>query len=595
LRNRVFVRGSDAQKGYTALTREVIVPVLDDPKTIERRENLPKVSTGNVGLDKILLGGIPAGRTTLLSGGPGCGKTLVGLEYLVRGAQAGEPGILVPFEERTDAIRANALTLGWDLAALERDQKLAIVNARIDRGTLVSGSFDLQGMLAIIEGLARDLGATRLVLDAIDILLRYYDNPAREREQLFLLHDWLIERGFTTILTVKRSGEEAGIRQYEFMDYLADCVLHLDQRVAEQVTTRRIRVVKYRGSDSGHNEYPYVTTPKGVRIIPISDIELRHIPLTERMTSGHPVLDDILGGGYFRGSSILIAGPSGTGKTTLASVFMRAACARKERVLFVGFEESPESIVQSMLSSGTDLRSAVESGALYPITAMPEALGAEEHLMRILGSFDQFRPHHVVVDAVSAAVRIGSGRTAFELVVRLLNACRGQGSTAILLNQTIGIAERAAIAGEELSSLVDAILHLRFVEIGGETNRVLSILKSRGTAHSNQLREFRITSQGIDILPVFGGAGGVVTGAARQEQEMREAAEARQLVGFLVTKRKEIARRRAELAAETARMAASIEEAESELANMELEVKESDVGRSVRSRMRQAKFVADEK
>lgn len=274
---------------------------------------LPKTPTGNPGLDRILRGGLPKGRTTLFSGGPGCGKSLLALEFVLRGAEEGEPGIYVPFEERADSVRTNALTLGWDLAAMERDRRLFIVDTYIDHETVVSGTFDLKGMLAIVEGVVRDIGGKRLVLDAIDVLLRYYHDPAREREQLFALNDWLLERGLTSVLTVKRSGSTENHSRYEFLDYLADCVIQLDQRVTDQVTTRRLRVIKYRGSDYGRNEYPYVTAAGGLRMVPISDVELRHRRLGEPVTSGSARLDEVLGGGYLRSSCVMISGASGAG------------------------------------------------------------------------------------------------------------------------------------------------------------------------------------------------------------------------------------------------------------------------------------------
>jgi len=396
--------------------------------------------------------------------------------------------------------------------------------------------------------------------------------------------------GVTSLVTVKRSEGSEGSSRYEFLDYLADCVIHLNQRVADQVTTRRLRVVKYRGSDSGHNEYPYVTSAEGLKVIPISEVELRHQPLEERLTSGQFALDEVLGGGFFRGGCVLIAGVSGTGKTTLASIFARAACGRGERVLFLSFEESAESIVQSMLSSGTDLRPALDSGVLRPLTAMPEALGAEEHLIRFLEALEQFSPHHVILETISAAVRMGSGRAAFEYVVRLMNACRQRGTTVLFTDQTVSDRDEATIAGKPFSSLVDTIVFLRYVEIGGETNRVLSAVKSRGSYHSNQLREFRITSRGVEILPVYAGEGGMLTGAARQGREVREAAEARRLGGALEAKRKEIARRKAELEAENARLLAAVQQAETELAGMELEAARNEESRSKRGRMRQGKF-----
>ena len=536
-----------------------------------RPRPLPKTPTGNTGLDKILQGGLPRGRTTLFSGGPGCGKSLLALEFAIRGAEAGEPGIYVSFEERASAVRVNAATLGWDIETLEREKKLFLLDSPVQQETIVTGNFDLKALLAIIDGLTQELGGKRLVLDAIDVLLRYYNDTFREREQLFALNDWLLDRELTSILTVKRDEGADGNSRYEFLDYLADCVIHLDQRVVDQVTTRRLRVVKYRGSDYGRNEYPYVTGLGGLRMIPVSSVEMMHKAPGGPVSSGQEHLDQVLGGGYLQGSCIMIAGASGTGKTTLACTFARGAAERGERVLYISFEESIEAIVGSLLSSGTDLRPGLKSGVIRALTAMPESMGVEEHLLRILDVTDDFQPQHMVVDAISAARRMGSDRAAFEFLVRLLNACRERGITALIVNQTTGDAVALEIAGDHISSLLDAILFLRYVESGGETNRVISVVKSRGTRHSNQIREFRITDEGVELADIYAAEGGVLTGTARQEKEARDAIDLRKIQALTEAKQREIERRRAELQAESARLSAAIAQAEIELQNMHIE------------------------
>jgi circadian clock protein KaiC len=482
-------------------------------------------------------------------------------------------------------VRTNALTLGWDLAQWEREGQFYL-DARVEHDTVIAGSFDLKGLLAIIDGIIQEIGARRLALDAIDVALRFYNDPAREREQLFVLNDWLLERGITTAITVKRSEGQENSFRYEFLDYLADCVIHLDQRVADQVTTRRLRVVKYRGSDYGRNEFPYVTTCGGLRVIPISTTELRHKPLGESVTSGHPALDETLGGGYRQAACVLIAGASGTGKTTLASTFARAACERGERVLYISFEESVEGIISAMMSSQTDLRPAIRSGALRTLTAMPEAMGAEEHLVRIIDALLDFSPQHAILDAISAARRFGNERAGFDFLVRLLYPCRERGITVLVLNQTPGAVLAGSLSGEEVSSVVDTIVFLRYVEVGGETNRVVSVVKSRGSAHSNQIREFRITASGIDFAKVYTGEGGVLTGAARQEQEALDAVELRRHGALIEAKQREIARRKAELESENARLAAAIGQAEAELQGMELEQIELRESRRERGSLR---------
>ncbi|HKD80445.1 MAG TPA: circadian clock protein KaiC [Candidatus Angelobacter sp.] len=543
---------------------------------------LPRVPTGNAGFDQVLRGGLPQSRTTLFSGGPGTGKSILGLEFLVRGTMAGEPGVLVVFEERPAAIRANALTLGWDLAALEQRKLLLLIDGHIDYEMTTSGSFDLKGLLSIVEGAAREIKAERLVFDAIDVLLRYFNDSAREREQLFLLNDWLVDHKFTSVLTVKRGSASEANGHYEFLDYLADCVVHMDQRVREQVTTRRLRVIKYRGSDYGKNEYPYIAGPGGLKFIPLSGAELRHKPLGPPVTSGSRKLDEILGGGYPQGCCVLISGPSGTGKTTLSSVFACAAAKRKEKVLFIGFEESIEALVGSMLSSGTDLRPSLKSGILRSLTAMPETMGIEEHLVRVVDVMREFSPQHVVLDAISAVRRTGAAQASFDFLVRLITVCRESGITLLVVNQTDESGKAGDIAGQQASSLVDTIVALRYIESGGETNRIIDVVKSRGMHHSNQLREFRITNHGVDIAEVYASGGGVLTGTARVEKEAEDDLDLRRAEAQMAAKKAEVNRRKAELEAETARLQAALGAAEIEVSELEIEAARARENRAAR-------------
>ena len=306
---------------------------------------LAKAASYISGLDEILYGGLPEGRTTLLEGSPGTGKSIVGLEFLYRGALAGETGIFITFEERADSVRRNAGTLGWDIEDLEKADKLAIIEARMDPETVVSGDFNLKALLAIIEGQSNAIGAKRIVFDALDVLMRLFDNSNRERSEMYYLKEWLLDHKMTAILTVKASGGNTLFDRYEFLEFMADCVIRLIQRPGEWVSTRELQVIKYRGSDFGRNAYPFVIQPGGISVIPISEFGLEHQAMGPHDSSGNEQMDSVLGGGYRRGSATLIAGSSGTGKTTMAITFVKAACDRGQKVLYLSFEESEAAIV----------------------------------------------------------------------------------------------------------------------------------------------------------------------------------------------------------------------------------------------------------
>ncbi|MBW1700355.1 MAG: circadian clock protein KaiC [Deltaproteobacteria bacterium] len=504
-------------------------------------KNLEKAPTHIKGLDEILEGGLPRGRTTVINGGPGSGKTLLALAFLYRGALAGEPGIFIGFEEPVEHLRQNAATLGWDLSALEREKRLVLLGGHIKPDTLVSGDFSLKGLLAAASGKAREIGAKRIVIDALEVALRLFDDPRQVRNEMHLLNDWLQQAGLAAVLTT-RPPKRAGASVYEdFFDSMGDCVIVLDVRVADQIATRRLRVVKYRGSGFGRNEYPYVITNTGIHTAPISTVGLRHKPLGEKITTGISRLDDILDGGYRRALCVLVAGIPGTGKTILCSTFVSAACERGEKVLYISFEESEDALVENVFSAGVALRPHIESGQLRMLASFPEAMGAEEHYIRALETIDDFSPAHVVVDAISACERMGGKQAALEYLMRLLNACKERGITILMVNQSAS-EDITEISGNNISSMVDTVISLAYKVDYGEITRLLHVLKSRGSRHSNQQREFVITDDGIQLPDVYLGQGEVLTGVARQVQEAKDRAEAERLDFDIQSKELELKR-----------------------------------------------------
>jgi len=457
-----------------------------------------KVATNIDGLDEILRGGVPAGRTTLIAGGPGTGKSMFGLEFLYRGARSGHPGIFLSFEESKESVRENCLSLGWDLASLEKEGRFFLVDGHVDSQVLVSGDFNMNGLLAIVSGKAQEMGADRIVIDAVDMLMRVFDDPKRAQNETLTLHDWLNSRGMTSILTAK-SAKNTIRSPFGFLDFMADCVIYLDQRIQAQVNTKRLQVVKYRGSGYGGNEYPFLIADNGIHLNPVSGVEMALDRDHQRTSSGDPTLDAILGGGYHKGTCVLVSGLTGTGKTATASTFVRSACGNGQKVLYISYEESAGSMVQGMLSLGIDLRPPMESGCLEILSVMPESMGIEEHLFRIVSTIKRFKPDHIVLDAMSAVKRIAGDAAAFDFVVRLVDFCKETGATMMLINQGRGFHENYEFTGIGLSSIIDTILILDYKDTGTELKRVLLVLKSRGANHSNKYHPFILTDHGMRI------------------------------------------------------------------------------------------------
>jgi circadian clock protein KaiC len=507
---------------------------------------LPKARTGIEGLDQITHGGLPQGRPTLVCGGPGCGKTLLAMEFLIRGAtQFGEPGVFMAFEETGEELAQNVRSLGFDLDALVEQKKIALDHVRVEPAEIEeNGEYDLEGLFLRLGYAIDSVGAKRVVLDTLEALFGGFTNEAILRAELRRLFRWLKDRGVTAVITGER-GDESYTRQ-GLEEYVSDCVILLDHRVNEQVSTRRLRIVKYRGTTHGTSEYPFLIDEKGISVLPVTSLQLDHEVSDERVSSGVPRLDAMLGGGYYRGSSVLVSGTAGTGKTTLAASFAHETAKRGERVLYLAFEESPHQLVRNMRSIGLDLERHIDKGLLRMHASRPTFYGLEMHLVQIHRMVTEFKPSAVVIDPISNFSSSGGRDDAALMLLRLVDYLKAQQITAFLTHLTSG--DSAAEATDVgVSSIIDTWLLLRNIEVGGERNRGLYVLKSRGMKHSNQIREFVLTPEGIQLLDVYVGPEGVLTGSMRAAQEAREQAAALALREEIEAKQREVDRLRAAL------------------------------------------------
>ena len=487
---------------------------------------LPKCPTGIQGLDEITLGGLPRGRPTLVCGSAGCGKTLLGMEFLIRGAtDFDEPGVCISFEETAEELASNVASLGFDVAALVAQHKLAIDHIHLERSLIEeSGEYDLDGLFTRL-GLAVDsIGAKRVLIDSVETLFASLANESVLRSELRRLFAWLKQRGLTAIVTGERG--QGTLTRHGLEEYISDCVILLDHRVTETILTRRLRVVKYRGSTHGTNEYPFLIEDDGISVLPVTSIDLKHIVSSERVSTGIPALDAMLGGkGYFRGSSILVSGTAGTGKTSLMAHFVDAACARGERCVFLSFEESADQIIRNMGSIGIDLERWVDQGLLHFRAARPTTFGLETHLAKIHKIIKEIAPGVVVADPVNGLLQSGTAFETRSMLLRLIDFLKEKQITSLMTTVTGG-ADTLDQSEPSISSLVDAWLLLRDLESGGERNRGLYILKARGVAHSNQIREFLLTDHGVALREVYLGEAGLLTGSARLTQEAKDGSAA---------------------------------------------------------------------
>lgn len=550
----------------------------------DRRPALAKVRTGITGFDEITFGGLPQGRPTLVCGAAGCGKTLFATTFLVNGATLyGEPGVFVSFEERAEDIAANVASLGYDIDGLVAAGKLGVDHVRVERSEIEeTGEYDLEGLFIRLGFAVDSIGAKRVVLDTIETLFAAFTDETVLRAELRRLFGWIKDRGLTAIITGERGGGQLTRQGLE--EYVSDCVVLLDNRVEEQITTRRLRVVKYRGSPHGTNEYPFLIDADGISVLPVTSADLDYGVTEGVISSGIPGLDAMLEpGGFHRGSGILISGEAGTGKTMISSSMVAAACARGERCMAFVFEESGQQIARNARSIGLDLQAYVDAGLLRFEAARPSLYGLETHLARMHRDIDLFAPSLVVIDPLSALR--GPATELQATLLRMVDLLKSRGITAVFTSlRTEGGFDAQDEFG--VSSLMDAWVKLLNVEANGERTRTLYVIKARGMSHSHQVREFRMSSAGIELVEAYIGPAGVLTGTARLVREAEEQAEALRARQEAERRRREIARRRDALERQIAELRAGLDAAEEEESVLigETEARESQLEAERRER-----------
>ena len=513
---------------------------LNRTKSAPAASRLPKCPTGIQGLDEITGGGLPRGRPTLVCGGAGCGKTLLAAEFLVRGAvQFGEPGVFMSFEETEAELAANMASLNFDLAGLVRQKKILLDYVHVERSEVQeTGEYDLEGLFVRLNHAIDAIGAKRVVLDTLEVLFASLPNEAVLRSELRRLFGWLKVKGVTAVITAERGRES--LTRHGLEEYVSDCVILLDHRVNDQVATRHLRVVKYRGALHGTNEFPFLIGDEGISVLPITSLALNHKVSNKRIATGIPRLDAMLGGhGFFRGSSILLTGTPGTGKTIISANFAQAAARRGERVLYFSFEESPDQITRNMHSIGLRLEPLIKRGLLRFHSARPSLYGLEMHLATMFKEIATFKPHVVIVDPITSLMHSGTDSEGKGMVTRLIDFLKAGQITSLFTSLTQG-GHALQQSEAAMSSLMDAWVLLQDFEGNGERNRVLYVLKARGMAHSNQIREFLISDHGIDVVDAYIGPSGVLTGSARASQNSLEKAA-------VLASQQEAARRKREI------------------------------------------------
>ncbi len=548
-----------------------------------RRLSAPsKVPSGIQGLDDITNGGLPAGRPTLLAGAAGSGKTLFSLEFLVRGAtEYNEPGVFMAFEERAEELVRNVASLGFDLRTLMAKKMLVVDHVRIERSEIEeTGEYDLEGLFVRLGHAIDSVGAKRVVLDTIESLFSGLKNESILRAELRRLFAWLKDKGVTAIVTAERGDNT--LTRHGLEEYVADCVILLDHRVRGQISTRRMRVIKYRGSPHGTNEYPVLIGDTGIFLLPITSMGLEYEVPSRRVSTGIERLDTMLGGkGFYRGSSVLVSGTPGTGKSSLAASFADAACRRGEKVLYYAFEESREQIFRNMRSIGIDLAPWEKKGLLKVHAVRPSFLGLEAHLLTMNKLAEEFAPRAVVIDPVTNLAIIGEEAEITAMLSRLIDYYKANQITTLFTSLTTRNASHEESSEVGISSLMDTWILLEDVDSGGERNRGMFILKSRGMAHSNQMREFRLSGRGIELLDVSTSPEGLMMGTARRAREALRKAEA-------VLRGEEVSRRRRLLEQKRREMEAKVAALQSEYSGQEEELRRFLSEEGLRNRARES-------
>jgi circadian clock protein KaiC len=553
----------------------------------EKRQlsTLPKTPTGIPGLDEITGGGLPKGRPTLICGAAGSGKTLMSIEFIVRGAEEyNEPGVFMAFEEKGEELASNVASLGFDLPMLEKKKLVKVDHVHIDRSEIEeTGEYDLEGLFIRLGYAIDSIGAKRVVLDTIENLFSGLQNQAILRAELRRLFGWLKEKGVTAIITGEKG--EGSLTRQGLEEYVSDCVILLEHRVVNQISTRLLRVIKYRGTLHGTNEYPFLIDEEGISVLPVTSLLLEHEVSTQRISSGVPALDKMLGGkGFFRGSSVLVSGTAGTGKTSLAAYFANETCKRKEKCIYFAFEESPQQIIRNMRSIGIDLKEHIDNGYLQMRASRPTLFGLEMHLVSIHKQIRKFKPRVVILDPITNLITVGSVSEVKAMLIRLIDFLQAEQITvmftALSLNNIVN-----EQTDEGVSSLVDAWLLVRDIESNGERNRGMYIMKSRGMKHSNQVREFVIQNDGVDLVDVYLGPDGVLTGSAREAQQLSEVTGEVLRTHALGRKDIEISRKRKVLEAKISSLQEEFESVQDELNKSYIE---EDLRKEVMKKNREA-------